>query len=335
MSHTTAPPDDATPLPAPNYSIWYSTPHKDACTAATFSFDGRYAATGSADTTIKVIEVARMRTRSDNVEDKPVIKALYHHEAPIRDLAFHPNGLVLASCSEDKTIKLYDLSKPNTKRSFQYFQDAYPVISISFHPSGDFLAAAGQSAPSIRLHDVKTFQGYTASRVPEEQHKAGIQQVRFSDHGGELVTASEDGSIKVWDVVSGNCVKTIPDAHSGAKVSSAQFSKNAKYILSCGLDSTAKLWETTSGRLMCTFEGAAHKKRPVQACFTYNEDYVLSYDDTSDFIACWDSRTGTFLHKWPVSVGHSNRINWLATSPTDPGFISCTNDFKLRYWNMA
>ncbi|KAK9709170.1 hypothetical protein K7432_009212 [Basidiobolus ranarum] len=316
--------------PPPNFQTWYITTHKAGCQTAVFSPDGKYVATGSADTSLKVLDVSKMNTRSDSGEDRPVIRTLYDHVAPVNDLAFHPNGLVLASCSDDQSIKLYDLSKPNVKRAFRYLQDSHAVRSIAFHPAGDFICA-GTDHEAMRIYDVKTFQCYIPAKNPTDLHKGGITQVRFASNGSLVVTSSLDGSIKLWDLVSGKCVRTIEGAHSGAAVSSSRFSKNGKYILSGGQDSVARLWDVGSGKLIHGFEGAAHKSNILQTTFTSNEDYVMSSDEVNNTVVCWDSRTGALLKRWS---GHTNTIRCIATSPTEQCFVSCSDDHRARYWHI-
>ena len=58
-------------------------------------------------------------------EERPVIRTLYDHASTVTDISWHPGGLALASASEDKSIKIYDLQKPSVKRSFRYFQVIY------------------------------------------------------------------------------------------------------------------------------------------------------------------------------------------------------------------
>ncbi|KAJ1967267.1 hypothetical protein H4R35_006758, partial [Dimargaris xerosporica] len=294
MSHTTGDPSGTAP---PNYSQWYVGSHSGACTATAFSADGCYAASGSADSSLKLFDVARLRLRSENVEAKPVIRTLYDHADCVNDVAFHPNGMVLASCSDDATIKLFDLTKATGKRAFKHLKDAHPISSLSFHPSGDFLAASGP-AHALRVHDMHTFQSYTASRNPEDQHTAMIHQVRFAPQGGQLATASDDGAIKLWDTVAGTCTRTIAGAHDGAPVSSVAYSRNGRYVLSSGYDATAKLWEATSGRMICAFEGVVKKLKHAPAVFTFNEAFVLAVSEDGNRVRCWESRTGTFIKEW-------------------------------------
>ncbi|KAG9289853.1 hypothetical protein G9A89_015433 [Geosiphon pyriformis] len=313
---------------SPNFSTWYITTHRAASTCAIFSGDGKYAATGSADASLKVLDTRKMNSRSD--EDRPVIRTLYDHLAAVNDLSFHPNGLVLASCSEDQSIKLFDLSKPGVKRSFRYLQDTHIVRSIAFHPSGDFILA-GTDHESIRVYDVKKFQCYTASSNPADLHRGGITKVRFANNGSQFVTSSLDGSIKIWDTVSGKCIKTIENAHDGALVSSVQFSKNGKYLLSGGKDSICRLWEVASGRCIIKYEGAMQMNNAIQTTFTFNEDFVLSSDESNNTVVCWDTRTGQLIKRFS---GHASIVRCVAASPTEPGFISCSDDFRVRYWNL-
>ncbi|KAJ1678183.1 hypothetical protein EV182_004607, partial [Spiromyces aspiralis] len=234
----------------------------------------RYLATGSVDTTLKVIDTDRIKSPNEknSIEEKPVVRTLYDHYEIINDLAFHPNGLVLASCSNDRSIKLFDLTVAQGKRSFRYIYDNMPVNAISFHPSGDFLAAATE-APELRIYDSRTFQCFippsvkgddrvavdVASSGVNHGHTKGLLQARYSHDGSMIATSSYDGTVRLWDGVSGECVRTIPNAHSGTPVNSVCFSRNRKYVLTGGKDSLVKLWEVGSGNMVHEFRGCTRK----------------------------------------------------------------------------
>ncbi|KAJ2289149.1 hypothetical protein IWW55_006354, partial [Coemansia sp. RSA 2706] len=189
---------------APQFQMWYKTKHKGVATTAAFSRDGQYIATGSADTSLKLIEVDRVRSPAGapmRREDKPVIRTLYNHEAEITGLAFHPNGLVLASCSADRSAKLFDISAAYGKHAFQSFGDNFAFRSIAFHPSGDYLAAGGD-APEVRLYNVHTEKAYLLQPGADQgPHAAAVTQVAYAGGGALLASASCDGSVKLWDGV--------------------------------------------------------------------------------------------------------------------------------------
>lgn len=228
----------------PNYSMQFLATHKHACTVAKFSQDGQFVATGSADCSIKLIEVKKIHyfslIKGESSEDytgaRPVIRNFYDHHSIINDLDFHPIEPFLVSGSKDCTIKFFDHVKPNQKRAYRHIIDTHPVRSVNFHPSGDFLLA-GTEHPMIRLYDVNTFQAYICPEV-KHHHLGPITQVRYAPQGNVYASASKDGSIKLWDVVSNRCVNTIKNAHNGEIVSSVQFSPSGKYLLSSGANCT-------------------------------------------------------------------------------------------------
>lgn len=127
--------------------------------------------------------------------------------------------------------------------------------------------SSGTDDNSVRIYDVKTFQCYTTPPTTADLHRGGITQVRYSSTGALFATSSADGSVKVWDGVSGKCVRSIESAHAGAPVSSVRVSRNGKYVLSAGRDSFIRLWDVGSGRELVRYEGAMHSRESLQVCY--------------------------------------------------------------------
>jgi len=318
-----------------------------------FSPDGSFVTTGSADSSIKVLEVSKMK--KDSGEDRPVIRTLYgsndvskksfspplipsthpHTFFPpqaINDLAFHPNGITLASCSKDFHVRFYDLSKSSARHPFRFIknaQEAVNVRSIAFHPSGDFLLA-GTDQDTVRIYDMTTFACYVSPNV-SEFHRGAINQIRYAPHGRFYVTAGKDGAVKIWDTVTSRVTRQIDKAHDGTEVSSATISRNSKYVLTTGRDSITRLWDVGSGRLVSSYEGAKTKTHRLQSCFTSSEDHVLCGDEASNNIIVWDTRTGVMVH---TLSGHTNIVRTLASSPNGMGFMSGSEDSRARFWNV-
>ncbi|KAF2076875.1 hypothetical protein CYY_001842 [Polysphondylium violaceum] len=316
----------------------FITTHKNACRCAKFSWDGKFVATGSSDTSIKLLDVNKMRnynqTKNETSEDfapsRPVIRTFYDHTQPINDLDFHPSASILSSASKDGTIRFYDY-KSSVKRSFKFIQDSHSVRSINFHPCGDMLLA-GTDHPMIRLYNVNTFQTYTARKI-NEHHHGPINQLRFSLDGSIFASCSKDATIKIWDSNNFSLITTLSNPHSGEEPTHVQISRNQKYLLSCGRDSYVKLWEISSGRVVQSFNTGVSKTNPhknrIAATFNYTEDFIITNDEQASSCVVYNTRTGEQLQ---VLSGHNQPVRGIAASPVENALMTCSLDHRGRFW---
>jgi len=326
------------PEPA-TYETAYVTSHKGNCRSGAFSPDGQLCATGSVDASIKILDVERMLAKSNpdgrgggmDQTGHPVIRTLYDHLEEVTVLEFHPKEPILASGSNDFTIKFFDYSKASAKKAFKTITDAAPITCMSFHPTGDYLIS-GTTTPVIRLYDVNTTQCFVSS-VAHHQHTSDITSLNWSNDGKQFCSGSADGSIKIWDGVSNRCIGTFIQAHEGAPVCSVTFSRNGKYVLSSGKDSLVKLWELSTSRCLIAYTGAGatgKQENPAQAVFNHSEDYVMFPDEATTSLCCWDARNAS--RKQLLSLGHNGCVRWLVHSPTQAAFLTCSDDFRARFW---
>ena len=81
------------------------------------------------------------------------------------------------------------------------------------------------------------------------------------------------------------------------------------------------------------FTGAGLSGRQMhrtQGVFNHTEDYVLLPDERTISLCCWDSRSAE--RKNLLSLGHNNIVRCIVHSPTNPGFMTCSDDFRARFW---
>lgn len=81
--------------------------HNSLVLAVTFSPDGTILATGGGDGSVKLWEVPSL-LQSPALYPPVPLRSLQGHEKWLRCLAYHPNGDLLASCSQDGSVKLWD-----------------------------------------------------------------------------------------------------------------------------------------------------------------------------------------------------------------------------------
>ncbi|KAF6087705.1 cleavage stimulation factor subunit 1 [Phyllostomus discolor] len=286
---------------ASEYETCYVTSHKGPCRVATYSRDGQLIATGSADASIKILDTERMLAKSA----MPI--EVMMNETAQQNMENHP---VIRT--------LYD--------------HVDEVTCLAFHPTEQILAS-GSRDYTLKLFDYSKPSAKRAFKYIQDQHTDAICSVNYNPSANMYVTGSKDGCIKLWDGVSNRCITTFEKAHDGAEVCSAIFSKNSKYILSSGKDSVAKLWEISTGRTLVRYTGAGLSGRQVhrtQAVFNHTEDYVLLPDERTISLCCWDSRTAERRNL--LSLGHNNIVRCIVHSPTNPGFMTCSDDFRARFW---
>lgn len=85
--------------------------------------------------------------------------------------------------------------------------------------------------------------------------------------------------------------------------------------------------------LLICVAGAGLSGRQVhrtQAVFNHTEDYILLPDERTISLCCWDSRTAERRNL--LSLGHNNIVRCIVHSPTNPGFMTCSDDFRARFW---
>ncbi|KAG9151548.1 hypothetical protein Leryth_019731 [Lithospermum erythrorhizon] len=179
----------------PKHETRHVSEHKSVARCARFSLDGQFLATGSADASIKLFEISKVKqmmlpdTRDGPI--RPVTWTFYDHLQPINDLDFHPHNMILISGSKDHTIKLFDFSKAVAKKALKVLQDTHNVRSVSFHPSGAYIIAdyccftphayvssykiASTLVQVLYLHDVHLCQnnlamGRTSSPIISNRH---------------------------------------------------------------------------------------------------------------------------------------------------------------------
>ena len=117
----------------------------------------------------------------DLVSDS-VFGRLRRHESYVSALAFSPDGRTLASGSQDRTVKLWNVTEQRERISFS--KHTSTVVSLAFSPDGHTLATAGDSPP-IRLVDVQT----GAQKAELRGHRLSITSLVFTADGRTLLSA--------------------------------------------------------------------------------------------------------------------------------------------------
>jgi len=105
-----------------------------------------------------------------------------------------------------------------------------------------------------------------------EGHGGRVYSVAFSHDSTWLASASDDGTVKIWDARSGECLQTL-EGH-GDDVNSVAFSHDSMWLASASYDGTVKIWDARSGECLQTLEG--HGGRVYSVAFSHDSTWLAS-----------------------------------------------------------
>jgi WD40 repeat protein len=241
------------------------------------------------------------------------------HTSCIRKVAFSPDGKILASGSNDRTVRLWDLNGKPIGQPCVGHNDS--VTSVTFSPDGKILAS-GSDDRTVRLWDLN---GKPIGQ-PCVGHNDSVTSVTFSPDGKILASGSNDKTIRLWDC-KGNAIGKEFVGHKSF-VSSIAFSPSGKRILSGSGDHTICLWELNGSIIGQPIYG--HNDFVTSVCFSPDgQTFASSSCDRT--IRLWNLK-GKPIGK-PIEA-HDKYVTDVVFSPDGQTLASSGGDNKLRLWQL-
>ena len=130
------------------------------------------------------------------------LQTLEGHTDAVRSVAFSRDGALLASASDDNTVRVWDAATGAALKTLEGHTGA--VWSVVFSRDGALLASASGDH-TMRVWDAAT--GVALKTL--EGHTNAVRSVAFSRDGALLASASLDKTVRVWDAATGTVLQTI------------------------------------------------------------------------------------------------------------------------------
>jgi len=253
-----------------------------------------------------------------------VSKELADHKDSVNSIVFSPDDSLIASGSEDSSVKLWDAD--SGKRIKAIMRHPFPILCVAFSPDSN-MVAAGSEIGTITLWDVnykeriKTLKGHTDRVV----------SIRFSPDGKILASGSADHTIRLWDMASGKEVKKL-DEHVDM-VNSLDFSPDGKILASSSADGSVRLWNVDSWESISTLKESAGAVDSI--CFN-SDGSMLASGSANGVIRLWNVSSGEEIRSFESESKAAISIDdALAFSPDDRILVSGTSDGKVTVWDAG
>ena len=120
----------------------------------------------------------------------------HDNDGDVNDVAFSPDGSILASASADGTVRLW--RNPENKGVFDALQHGEVVRCVAFHPNGNLLAT-GSETGKLRIWDVDQTE---SALTVVNAHTQRIRAAAFLPDGSRLLTAGDDNMVRTWTLAS-------------------------------------------------------------------------------------------------------------------------------------
>jgi small GTP-binding protein len=133
-----------------------------------------------------------------------LLRTLKGHGNVVRSVAFDPQGVTLASGSDDNTVKLWEARSGKLLRTLEGHQG--PVWSVAFDPQSATLAS-GSFDNTVKLWELRNRKLLRTL----EGHTTRVNHVAFSPDGGLLASKSQDQATRLWSCETWETIGVIPE----------------------------------------------------------------------------------------------------------------------------
>lgn len=241
------------------------------------------------------------------------------HEDRVTDVAFAPDGTVVATASDDGTVRTYQRADGAFIRAFTGQGRAN---AVAFSPDSRRLVW-GQSNGDVVLANVdsgivvRTFVG----------HGAAVNDLAFSPDGSRILSGSNDRRALLWSVSDGTVLR---DLQHTLGINAVAFSPADPTMVATGSeDGTIKLWNATSGAELLTLTG--HAAAVNDLAFSADGLALISASDDNTARA-WSPFLGVAVTTYS---GHTDAVLAVDISPDATRILTGGADGTARVWEAG
>lgn len=294
-------------------------------------------------------------------ESAEVIRILDGNAETSSHILFSPNGEQVVTSDTSGISRIWDLASEFNDADLSHYLNRASCIAFSSDGARLAIGTYDYTAHAVNLSD--------GSQINLIGHENSVSCAAFSPDGLFIVTGSteEDGSVRLWDALTGSQVAMICDAETwvtdvafspdGTRIAiaswnkevwvwsleplaklftlpmneghanSVRFSPDGSRIVAASSDGSAPIWNADSGELILTLSG--HPRYANSAEYSPDGTKIVTASSES-IVRLWDAKTGDQLAFFD---GHEEIVNKAMFSSSGGRIVTISDDCTVRLWN--
>ncbi|XP_010795540.1 apoptotic protease-activating factor 1 [Notothenia coriiceps] len=295
-------------------------PQQGSIYSACFSHDGTRIASCGASKTLKVF-------RSTSGEKLTEIQA---HDDEVLCCAFSPDDRLLATCSSDRKVKVWNVERAMLLRVFEE-EHSEQVNHCQFTNTTKRLLLA--TCSNDKFLNVKLWNlNKPSSQNTMFGHFEPVNHCCFSPDDAYVSTSSNDGTVKLFKASSANEWKTIKvsdmfeESDEEVFVKCSTWTADGKRII-CAARNAALMFDVETSDML--LEIKTNRLSTVQFCHACPTSNLLAIAFSNYAVELWDLESN---NKVADCSGHLSWVQRVEFSPDGSQLLSCSDDQTVRLW---
>ena len=263
---------------------------------------------------------------SGQPKERAVLKGHTDHQ---NKTTFSPDSKTLATCSHDKTIRIWDLSQEQARERAVLTNHTYWVVSVAFSPDGKLLASSGQHDDTVRLWDM-------TEKQPKELTGGSwlgeaSNEVVFSPDGKRLAAGFWGAHWRMWDVSQRQLNQIAWIADHNEMTWGVSFSPDGRTLATSGMGGTIHLWNVGDMPPRQRFIAPGHGQIVTGLMFTPDDRTLISISRDGT-VRLWDLKEPPARERAALSVPPGFVCG--ALDPQGRTLVTSNGSERRTFWDI-
>lgn len=242
------------------------------------------------------------------------------HSDTVRNVAWSPDGRLIATASRDGTAGIFDADSGRLLHVLRGHESMVEMVAWS--PDSGAVATASRDN-TIRIWDTNSGTQRQALTGATDV----VRGVAWRPDGRHIAGACRDRIVRVWEVSSGKIVHTLRGHEDN--VLGVNWSPDGERLATASHDQTAIVWDVSAERPVLTLRG--HNDF-VEGLAWSHDGRRIATSSGDHTIRVWDARSG---QQQTLIRGHSDQVWNVAWSPDDARILSVSTDRTARIFDSV